>query len=342
MATACFVSAGDRGTRRPGCLSFVSVLLALLVSAHPARGAAGGAPRVLLLDAAIAGTDIVAVGEIGSILRSSDSGLSWTATPPVTKATLTAISFVTDGRTGWAVGHDALIVTTRDGGQTWSRSWQGESLEASFLDVCALSAEHVIAIGAYGLFLETRDGGTSWTSRRIIEEDMHLNRVTRGPEGTLYIAGERGTLLRSTDQGETWAHIATPYDGSFFGILPLGPETLLAYGLRGHVFRSTDHGDTWTAVPLPQPMLIATAVRTASGEVVLAGQARGHFISGDEGVSFAAWPINFDHGIAELLVAPDGALLAFGESGASTLSDSTRSSARTPSPPVAAAEGSSE
>lgn len=301
----------------------VNCFLALVAIAAPVHGqaqpAAVGSPRVLLLDAAIIGTDVVAVGESGSILRSSDSGQSWSPAATDARATLTGIAFAPDSLRGWAVGHDALILTTGDAGRTWQKQWQGEDLEASFLDVCALSADHVIAIGAYGLCLATTDGGRTWTPRQLIEEDMHLNRISRGPTGTVYIAGERGTLLRSTDQGETWQTIESLYDGSFYGILPLGPKTLLTHGLRGRVFRSVDDGDTWTPVRLGQTMLIATALRTGRGVLVLAGQARARFISRDEGVTFTPWEIEFDSAVAELLEAPDGTLLAFGEDGVTRL-----------------------
>lgn len=283
--------------------------------------AASVAPRILLLDAALAGSDVVAVGERGTILRSADSGRTWeaAATPSDTAATLTGVAFAPDARHGWAVGHDALILATADGGRTWQKQWQGDNLEASFLDVCALDERRVFAVGAYGLCLATGDGGKTWAPRKILDSDYHLNRISRGPTNTLYLAGEHGTLLRSRDDGGAWAPIPTPYDGSFYGILPLGPRTLLAYGLRGRAYRSIDDGDTWQLIALDRPMLIATAIKTRTGELILAGQARALYRSSDDGATFAPWPTDFTSAVAELLAAPDGAVLAFGEDGADML-----------------------
>lgn len=321
MAPAYCFPAGARVWFHPNAARLVSTVVAFFACAQIATASPEPAPRLLLLDATVVGTDLIAVGEIGSILRSSDSGVTWTSEPTAVKAALTAVAFAPDGQHGWAVGHDALILASNDGGRTWTKSWQGENLEASFLDVCALSADHAIAIGAYGLFLVTADGGKTWVQRQILDEDMHLNRITQGPTGTLYIAGERGRLLRSTNHGETWARIDSPYDGSFYGILPLGPETILAYGLRGRVFRSTDNGEVWTPVPLPQQMLITTGVRTRANLIVLAGQSRALFLSRDGGASFKPWPTSFTTGVAELLEAPDGRLLAFGEAGVTRLDE---------------------
>jgi photosystem II stability/assembly factor-like uncharacterized protein len=276
------------------------------------------AARSLLLAGTTVGDTIVAVGAYGHILRSPDSGETWELAAAPTTVTLTSVHFP-DAQHGWAVGHDALILHSDDGGRTWARQFQGADLDAPLLSVLFLDAETGFAIGAYGQFLSTADGGQTWTQRRIIEQDRHFNRITAGPAGTLYIAGEQGTLLRSTDRGVTWQTIASPYDGSFFGILPLTPRVLLAYGLRGRIYRSEDNGDTWQLVPVGPRVLLATAVRLRGGAIVLAGQARAFLVSRDDGHSFAAWATAMTTPVAELVEAPDGRLLALGESGVTPL-----------------------
>jgi photosystem II stability/assembly factor-like uncharacterized protein len=293
--------------------AFVSFAFSIAIMA-----ADGARPRVLLMDATLAGSDIVTVGEHGSIFRSADSGRTWSASSSPERATLTGVSFGNE-RLGWAVGHDALILATVDGGRTWNPQWRGENLEDSFLDVCALDARHVIAIGAYNLCLVTHDGGRTWQTRRILDEDMHLNRISRGPTGTLYLAGERGTLLRSVDAGETWTILDAPYEGSFYGILPLSANVLLAYGLRGNVFRSDNDGDSWDRVPLDSTALLATGLKTRRGPIVLAGQARTLLVSNDGGRSFDPAAQCPTAGVAELLETPDGSLLAAGEAGVTAI-----------------------
>jgi photosystem II stability/assembly factor-like uncharacterized protein len=182
-----------------------------------------------------------------------------------------------------------------------------------------LDANRVFAVGAYGLCLVTADGGKSWQKRELIPDDCHLNRISRGPAGTLYLAGERGTLLRSKDQGETWEPIRAPYEGSFYGIVAVDGATILAHGLRGRLFRSTDDGASWTTVPTPQPALLATAVRRMSGYVVFGGPARSVLVSSDAGKSVRASTVGRTTAIAELLELNNGALLALGEEGPSLL-----------------------
>ena len=294
---------------------------ALLVAGSPVAAADPAtevATRALLLDAQRVGPLLVAVGLGGHILRSADNGASWELTPTPTRAVLTGVCFP-DPQHGWAVGHDAVILHTEDGGRTWTKQYQGTDLQVSFLDVHFLDAQTGYVVGAYGQFLATADGGRTWTPRTILTDDYFLNRISAAADGTLYLAGEHGTLLRSSDHGETWQPIRTTYDGSFYGILPLGGARVLAHGLRGSLFLSEDRGDTWQAVPQDQRVLFATAVRLRSGVIVVAGQARSFAVSRDDGRTFAPWSPGLTTGVAELVEAPDGTLLAFGEAGVSRL-----------------------
>lgn len=292
----------------------------LAVTSAPASGQANPA-HWLLLDGAVSGPDVVAVGERGVILRSADSARTWNLVPSGTTATLTAVSFanLTAPRQGWAVGHDAVILFTRDGGATWTRQYQGPDLQASFLDVLAVDAQRAIAVGSDGLYLATTDGGRTWERRQVGAEDAHFNRITRSGSAHLFLAGERGTLLRSPDLGATWQRMDAPYEGSFYGILPLDRPNLLAHGLRGHVYRSADDGASWQAVACPQPVLVATAVRVRGDRVILAGQARSLLVSADLGRTVQEVTGLLAGGVARLLELPDGAILALGEAGATRL-----------------------
>lgn len=274
---------------------------------------------MLLLDAALVGPDIIAVGERGAIFLSSDNARTWQTASSPTTATLTGVSFAPDATRGWAVGHDALILLSLDAGRTWQRQWQGESLTDSFLDVIALDNQHVIAVGAYGLFASSEDGGKKWVRRKIIEEDYHLNRISRGPEGTLYLAGERGTLLRSSDRGLKWTRIPASYEGSFYGILPLDKRTLVAHGLRGHVFRSIDDGNQWTPIETAQPVLLAASLRLKSNFLVFAGHPRLLLLSRDYGKTLVRWETSLTTAVAEMIETPDGSILALGETGVTLL-----------------------
>lgn len=204
------------------------------------------APKSLLLDMADTGQHYVAVGERGHILLSED-GVQWEQMDVPTRAMLTAVTFA-DGNNGWAGGHDSVIVHTKDGGKTWSlQNWDPE-LEKPVLDIFFLDSQRGFAVGAYGLLLRTFDGGQTWTQHddAITEEELHFSGITRLGDGTLLIAGEAGLLARSFDEGETWEAMESPYEGSFFGVVPRGEKGAVVFGLRGNV-RTTDDVSSVTA-----------------------------------------------------------------------------------------------
>lgn len=199
------------------------------------------AAHELLLDVEHRGDNgFVAVGARGDILTSED-GLHWQQQKVPVRAMLTAVDFI-DAKQGWAVGHDATILATTDGGKSWKIQKFDPKLETPFLDVLFLDAKKGFAIGAYDLFYRTTDGGKTWVENEepLSQGEWHLNSIAQLGDGTLVIAGETGLMSRSIDGGETWNLIKGPYSGTYFGIKPLGKKGALVYGLRGHAFVTND------------------------------------------------------------------------------------------------------
>ncbi len=272
------------------------------------------ASRSLMLDAAVAGDRIVAVGERGHILISSDGGSSWRHARVPTRTMLTAVTF-TDETTGFAVGHDSVILRTTDAGETWERVHWAPEDEAPLFDVWFADASTGVAIGAYGSHFITDDGGATWVFEPLGDTDWHLHQIARADDGRLYIAAEAGNIYRSDDGGDTWTELVSPYEGSYFGVLPLGGETVLVFGLRGHLYRSEDAGESWEEIPTGTVALLDAGVRLADGTVLVAGLAGTVLVSSDDGKSFSRHQEPGRRGITSVIQTADGSLLATGEFG---------------------------
>ena len=308
----------------------------------------------LLLDGAAAGSRLVVVGDRGHILVSADGGASWSQAEVPTRALLTAVH-MRDERTGWAVGHDAVILRTRDGGESWAMVHRAPEEELPLLDVWFRDERTGFAVGAYGYFLATADGGDTWTPRVISEDDFHLNALfpaggepteSRGPESQrsesqqtesqqaesqrpgsqrpasqppesqrLYIAAEAGVAYRSDDGGETWRELPSPYAGSWFGGLALDDERVLLAGLRGHLFRSEDAGETWTEVPTDTNATLTGAVRLPSGAILITGLEGALLTSRDDGRSVTTERLPSREGISDALPLGGDGVLLIGEFG---------------------------
>lgn len=263
-----------------------------------------------------AGRRLVAVGERGTVLLSDDAGASWRQAQVPVQVTLTAVRFV-DERSGWAVGHLGVILKSDDGGQTWTRQLDGtqaaqalvdastggdervkrlaarfaeEGPDKPFFDIDFADAQRGYAVGAYGMAFETRDGGRRWTPLAVPNpKNLHLYGV-RLSGGHAYIAGEQGLLLKSSDDGASFAVLASPYKGSFFGLLAARSGALIAYGLRGHAARSADQGATWDAIETGATASISAAALLDDSALALLSQSGEVLVSRDEGKSFKKLP----------------------------------------------------
>lgn len=206
------------------------------------------ADEVLLLSVTDLGDSLVAVGERGHVLKSTDKGETWRQIEHVpVNILLTKVYSV--NQSVWAVGHDATVIHSQDGGETWEIQFYDPDRQLPLLSVYFMDEQNGFAIGAYGTILITNDGGQNWQDELIHDElDYHLNDITMANNGNLYIAGEAGYGFMSSDKGQTWEAIELPYPGSMFGVLALQDEVLM-FGLRGHVLSSRDQGSSWQSIP---------------------------------------------------------------------------------------------
>jgi photosystem II stability/assembly factor-like uncharacterized protein len=272
------------------------------------------ASRALTLDAFAVDGALVAVGERGHILISTDGGETWQQQEVPTRTMLTGVYFH-DRNLGWVVGHDSAILRTADGGKTWEIvNWAPED-ETPFFDVWFADVDNGIAIGAYGSYFETTDGGATWSSRWISDDDWHLHKIARSENGRMYIAAEAGSFYRSDDNGENWVTLPTLYEGSYFGVLPLEGDSVLLFGLRGHLFRSDDAGESWEEIETGTDAMLTDGQRLADGTIIITGLAGTILTSSDGGHNFELHPQANRRGISAVVETTDGSLLLVGEFG---------------------------
>ena len=204
------------------------------------------ATEALLLGVARAGSRIVAVGEYGDIVLSDDGGKTWRQAQKVpTIVTLTAVFFV-DDKTGWAVGHDTLILKTEDGGETWVKQWGGGANDNALLSVFFKDANHGWAVGAFNYTAETTDGGKTWVERKTLMPPPPEGAGPKGPvvpaEGTV-----DPTVLKTPSAGDD-PYAAATGDENHLNAMFAGADanTIFVAAEAGAVYRSLDGGATWS------------------------------------------------------------------------------------------------
>lgn len=277
----------------------------------------------------------VVVGERGHILY-SDENRKWRQALVDSRQTLTNV-FMLNEKTGWVVGHDAIILKTDDGARTWHKVFSDISQEAPLLDIYFMDDLNGIAIGAYALVYVTNDGGTRWQEDKLRisnaddskneseadateSYDIHLNDIAFAGNKRFYIAAESGHILRSDDNGKNWNNLNLPYRGSFFGVLPLSFDKVIAFGLRGHLYLSSDAGSSWERIKTNTTEMLTDAVSLTDKRILVSGLAGTLLISHDEGRTFSTIDLKHRHGLTSIVEKIDGSILLTSDAGIEILS----------------------
>ncbi|MCP3710524.1 YCF48-related protein [Paraburkholderia sp. CNPSo 3274] len=290
-----------------------------------------------------AGQRLVAVGPRGVILVSDDDAAHWRQVNVPVSADLVAVTFKS-ATLGWAVGHDGEVLHTVDGGNTWTRQLDGEQaaklmtdyyakqqgdspdLKASreeaqrfvadqggrpFLDVWFDDERSGWVIGSFNIIFHTEDGGKSWVPwfDRVDNPDALNLHAMRRINGTLYIVGEQGLLLKLDPDKQRFVAVSSPSKGSLFGLAAAG-NAMVVYGLLGNAYRSTDGGATWSKITLPTGASILASAELPNGRLLLATQAGELLESTDQGATFHTLGASQPGGVFAMALRDDTAVLA--------------------------------
>lgn len=308
----------------------------------------------VLLDVTLAGSRLVAVGERGIIIYSDDSGATWEQADVPVSISLTAV-FFPSLKVGWAVGHAGVVLHTTDGGETWNRQMEGvaaarlayDTTEAyaelkgpedkiaqrllrnaqllvddgpdkPFLDLYFKNNQEGFIVGAYGLIFRTRDGGNTWESIMDQTENvrgMHFYAICY-TDGIMYLAGEQGIFLISTDDGDSFRQIEMPYTGTYFALEKSSSDEIVVAGLLGNAFWTADQGATFNKIDVPVEVSFSAATRTEDGSMIFSNQAGMILISRDNGHTMTVLDVSRLAPISGIVPLDSETLMTVGYGGA--------------------------
>jgi photosystem II stability/assembly factor-like uncharacterized protein len=220
-----------------------------------------------------------AVGEGGTIVRTTNGGRTWTVQESGTVRDLLAVSF-SDPRNGTVVGVYGTILRTTNGGTTWTpqTSFRVEHYtDVSFTDVnngfivgdgtvlrttngganwllvtTGMEAEHVsFADSLTGTVVRgstvhrTTDGGANWV-RQFTGSSGRIWDVSFFDVNTGMMVGEQGTVFYTSNGGRVWRPRQTGVGDVYTSVSLVDARTATVVGAGGTILRTTDGGETWT------------------------------------------------------------------------------------------------
>jgi uncharacterized protein (TIGR03437 family) len=230
---------------------------------EPLVPAVGGS--VIAIAAGPAGSGVFYASTSTGMMRSANSGDTWTAVPLPPEVTGLFASFhafsgvqsmAVDPRNAnvvYAAASPLGILKTTDGGEHWATLLAATSDQPLFFGVAIDPlAPDTVYVSSMNEILQsvsayrTEDGGQSWTD---LQRPISYVTPDTSVPGVLY-GGLQSALVRSTDRGATWTDIS-PVPSCAANILLSDPVSRPNfYVLCGRQpYRSRDQGGTWTPLP---------------------------------------------------------------------------------------------
>ncbi|MGH9088848.1 MAG: WD40/YVTN/BNR-like repeat-containing protein, partial [Acidimicrobiales bacterium] len=259
---------------------------------HPSPRRAGLTLLAAVL--AVAGTLVTA-----GALANSPAGAATAPTVTVQHAyqpapsVLTAVSCAkpTDCVAGGQGGSGAAIVTTTDGGSTWTSVAVPDDTEGLRINgvSCAATTAHCVAVGSHSggsVVLVSSDGGTAWAAGTVPSGVTDLYGVSCTSSLDCVAVGQgaglEGAVITTTDGGATWTSHTLTGNSTSLGLNAVscvGSVTqcvAVGSGSGFAVVATPSGGGTWSATAPPSGVTGLNGVScTTSSHCVAVGQGSG-------------------------------------------------------------------
>lgn len=257
--------------------------------------------------------DVFASPRGGRIYRSSDHGGSWSTV--YDSGFATHLISTSDGEILAAVGR--YLLRSGDSGRTWEELSYPFGREGVSAMTCTRQGRIYLG-GTVGRLFRSSDGGLEWSylvshydyDQEVNSYSHEIVDVDETGKGDIFFVTRHAGVYRSTDDGESWQQLNTPFtDSQLFGLV-IDRLDQIYVGTNGKgVFMSVDNGETWLEGGLKY--------RTGS-ELVLdaygnmfAGTSEGVFQSQNNGITWNKLHSGMGElSIQKLAVAPAGHLFA--------------------------------
>ncbi len=205
-----------------------------------------------------------AVGDLGRVFHTTDGAKTWERQSFGGTHSFVALS-CPDSQHLWAVGQAGDIMYSSDGGKAWQPQKSGTNRQ--LLDVAFANTQRGIATGDFGTLVRTDDGGNTWTKVALPEDtklpadvaevvapgDIVLYSATFVDADHVWVVGEFGTILVSSDGGASWRPQQSPVETTLFGVSFADEQRGWAVGLESTLLVTVDGGINWRKTDIETP-----------------------------------------------------------------------------------------
>ena len=146
------------------------------------------------------------------------------------------------------------------------------------------AGKRIVAVGEHGIVLLSDDEGKTYRQARSVPVSATLSAVTFTDDKRGWTVGQWGTILATSDGGETWEkqRMDTAADQPLFSVRFTNDHDGIAVGLWSLMLQTHDGGKTWAKTTLPNPPDGGKADRNLYH--VFSDQKSALYISAEQGI----------------------------------------------------------
>ncbi len=192
----------------------------------------------------------VAVGDSGTIIRSTDGGLNWVSVLSIDSSSFQKVVFF-DALNGIAAGND--IYTTSNAGLTWTLRHKGISFFNHICDVAILNDSSCLVSNNHVALMRTLDRGMNWDTLFSNSSGLSFRAMSFINDSIGFANSQLGppnmSMLKTLDGGVSWDTIisnstwnTTVLEDIIFINEQIGFQ---AGWYNGHFVRTLNGGNTW-------------------------------------------------------------------------------------------------
>jgi photosystem II stability/assembly factor-like uncharacterized protein len=184
----------------------------------------------------------LATGELGAIIKTTDSGNSWYNIETGYNKTIRSIASYLEKKI-IAIGDSGLIISSTDFGESWELVQSGTNNDLWHIKMINSSLGWIV--GMNSTLLKTTDGGSSWQLKTTPLQGYNFFDISFLDSSFGYIACFGGLVLRTMDGGDSWDVRQAGDQYSLTVIRAITRLEAVAIGFAGKFVRTNDGGETW-------------------------------------------------------------------------------------------------
>ncbi|MCX6161232.1 MAG: T9SS type A sorting domain-containing protein, partial [Ignavibacteriae bacterium] len=233
----------------------------------------------------------VAVGQGGTVIRTTNGGVNWTPVYSSINIWLNDVKFDPNAAgTVWAAGMGGVILKSIDGGINWSvaRAYDTPDHTIRGIGIPDNYHNYVAFIGYAGTFFETTNAGNSFVQRTDIPFTMHS--IAFSPDfsvnGKGIISGTDGKAWNTTNFGTNWVARNTNRYDYLNDVVYLDAVTAVICGNNGTILKSNNSGTNWTVITQTLTTQHFRSIDAFAAKVTICGDNGTILTSNDGGITF--------------------------------------------------------